>query len=416
MRFLCIGFQISCLFALNPDASQESAFGRLAIEEFSRIREESGSQGIPRSAFQQWIQDLQHVMDQKFIPVPSEISLIKLLAFNQADFGFAECIEILARMIQPPLNTPEWHVFKFKKILTVEQLLFEQDRLLPALPLPVCAKAPTTRVLIEDGSLFGYFRTSKIDIDENNIASFRATSLLGGNIHVKWSNSENTLPSTIIWESAVLAVLNGIPGVPKERALKSSNPIPHTCKRNVLITYAVPLSSSLGSLSSFPWGKLFQIAFRGIATLRYIHARGFVHRAISDRTVRLNHVSGEVFFADFSSAGSWIDSDLQPPTRTEPFIAKSVFELEGNLPGRRDDLIRFAEFMLQIARLDDLQSIDPNATLSAMETAIRKRKRKLKDASHPHAVAFVKFYNACLSLTAREDPLYTEWMHMFSSL
>jgi serine/threonine protein kinase len=159
-----------------------------------------------------------------------------------------------------------------------------------------------------------------------------------------------------------------------------------------------------------------KIALQGLTILKAIHSRGFIHGAVSDHSVRINQITGTVFFIDFSSATPWTDSSLRSPPREELLSDKSVFQLEGHPPSRRDDLIRFAELVLRLAGEPSFaQSREENLSLSPTETAQLKRKRKLT-STHQTPFVFVLFYLTAMDLAHDADPPYDQWISGFTKI
>ena len=398
-------FLVHC--SATPLTGTTSDFGRLALARFKQLLAGSGTEGIPRSEFQNWMSEMKDILDENGLLVPNELALIQLLAFRRVHFACADCLEILSRMIKPLEGENSKYVYKFKQILTLEALMFEQESLvhtqdhqdiaLPELP--------------------GYFRTSKVSRNDR-IGSFTAIAGTGNQIHAKfWLGNYDSFPFTIVWESAVLDVLDGIHGIPKERRLKYSPFMSNTSRQRLLVTdiphLSVPISNYQSSLT---WKRMARIALQGISILKAIHSRGFIHGAVGDNTLRINQITGEVFFVDFSSATPWTDSSLQPVPREEPLSDKSVFQLEGNPPSRRDDLIRFAELVLRVSGEPSFaQSGEKESSFSAKETAQLKRKRKLT-SNHQTPFVFVLFYLAAIDLSPDVEPPYDQWINGFKKI
>ena len=395
---------------LNPSTDTVSDLGRLAVAKLRELRLDHADDDIPREAFIHFLRRFLHEVTGISDQVPPEFLLAQLIAQRQEKtFSYEDCAEILSRVIEPPRSSSiEYNVYRFKRRLTLEAFFAHQDR---ASSLRDC---PTVHVALDGGG--HYYRNSRIFIGDHHTRSFTAVCAAGDQIQVKFISHElesEYSVSPIAWESAVLFALEGVEGVAKERGLK---PVlsTHLCRRRMLVTHTLPFSRSLGSLTSVSVRTLGKLAAKGLTLLKAVHAKGFVHGAIGGKSFRVNKISGKMIITDFSCAFPWKGTPLRPSFYAEPLMNKSVFELEGNVPARRDDIFRFAELLLRVSGdRQFIMEVDSDPSLSSADAARLKRDR-YAIPSTPHA--FAAFYRDTLELTPNDEPRYDDWISTFDRL
>ena len=273
--------------------------------------------------------------------------------------------------------------------------------------------------------------------------SFTRMSQGSGSLVYKSTNSRYVLKvvaatsgttfNGLCMEKAVLGEIVGLEGA-TVRFHAFSEPAGQlvNCERQTLISDLAPGRSL--SVMNPDSHRMRPIAAQLIRALARLHSHGVIHGDVHGRNIIVNQQDGSARLIDFGQASLFIDlqtGEHIPEARrmdSESFSPDllSVFQLEGFVPTRRDDMVRLAEALLRfpehIRRLCSLGHPEAleGASMSDTDEVLTARARayyarcKRRNSQVPNGDRLAQdFYNAMLQLNFAEEPNYEYWAERF---
>ena len=198
--------------------------------------------------------------------------------------------------------------------------------------------------------------------------------------------------------------------------------------RNTVSKFGPPDSTHRGGDPLLPVTprQVAAIAARLIEMLREVHQAGIVHGDIHGGNIVMSDVDAPTLkLIDFGRAETFVDIPTGLHILPIPLlIAMSMrnpallapFELEGDIPTRRDDMYRLSEILcvlLDPTSRPRFPGGDVPSTGTWLETSRLKRAWRISSAFNP---AFNEFKDEMTNLAFNERPIYEAWIDRFRQI
>lgn len=221
----------------------------------------------------------------------------------------------------------------------------------------------------------------------------------------------------------------------------SSQLVPHVAWENQECELRTSVMSLAGDVSLSQLAEtdevknlaaLASIAVRGLELLRSLHSLGIVHgdmhmdnmvffrRTVIGRTLRLIDFGRARPFVDLETQGHILAQQvpLSSVEWTKSFL--SIFELDGWLPTRRDDVWRLSEMLIDMmVGRRDLVALESTSSREQMLAYKRSRLSltgPLADRLGGVDTVFIAFADFCSKLSFEARPDYETWIRRFARL
>ena len=338
---------------------------------------------------------LELIVARNDIEYPKELKVVELMVRKRDKVDYGEYIRVFSRLLL--LDEKHQLVQRYYKLLTIEELLLLQGG-----PIESCV--PHLIKLV--GSRTRFVEVSSVR--QGSCMRSVRISVSGRSIALKTCKD-----LSVVRESSIMSLLEGIPRVVRRFVLDSRH---HECRASVLVTqnqwWRVPLSAM--SKQSLEWVREF--ALHGITFIEAIHGSGFIHGSITEDSFLINGLTRDpsgFAVVGWHNAQPWNSSITTRTDQDETLHVKSVFELEGDAPSRRDDLYRFSEILLRLIGEPEFSGLAIPSSMSSL--AMSKRKRKF-GVLNPAPACFVAMYTIVEGLDKHEDPNYRKLIECFSNM
>jgi hypothetical protein len=338
---------------------------------------------------------LELIVVRKDIGYPKELKVVELMVRKSDILDYGEYIRVFSRL----LLSDDTHqlVQRYYKLLTIEELLLLQGGPIEScVPYLIQLVGSRTRfVEVSSARKGSCMRSVRISVSGRSIALKTCKDL------------------SVVRESSILSLLEGIPRVVRRFILDSRH---HECRASILVTrnhwWRVPLSAM--SKQSLEWVREF--AVHGITFIEAIHGSGFIHGSITEDSFLINGLTRDPSgfeVVGWHNAQPWNSSIPTQTDQYETLQVKSVFELEGDAPSRRDDLYRFSEILLRL--IGEPEFSVPAIQSSISSLSMSKRNRKF-GVLNPAPACFVAMYTIVEGLDKYEDPNYRQLIECLSNM